>query len=134
MLTRDSIINIQDYDLKEVQVTEWGGSVYLRKWSGKDRSYFWSKSIIADESGAKVNWDSMFNNMVLAVSLSLCDGLGCRLFSNSDKDLAILGSKNGDVIQRLYSEAISMNGLAADSLNEAAKNSENIPSSDSTTV
>ena len=130
-LNRDAIIGIKDYGSKEVEVPEWGGSVYLRKWTGKDRSLFWSKSVKASDEGAEMNWDTLFENQTLVVAMSLCDENGDKLFSTTDEDLAILGAKDGDIIQRLYTESLLINGLAQSSIGEAAKNLNAVQNDDS---
>jgi hypothetical protein len=131
MLSRDEIINIKDCKVKTVEIPEWGGTVYLHKWTGKERSLFLSKSIHENDGGAGVNWDTLFDNQVLVVALSLSDENGTKLFSTSSEDLEILSSKDGNVIQMLYKEALLLNGLAKESVEEAAKNSESIPKSGS---
>jgi hypothetical protein len=75
-----------------------------------------------DEEGGHVNWDKIFDNQIIAVAFSLCDENGTRLFSDSEEDLKILSSKNGEVIQRLFDEVLIINGLASKSKEEAAKN------------
>ena len=134
MLNRDSIINRKDFGLKEVDVPEWDGSVFLRKWSGKDRSLFLSKSVDLSDDNPKVNWDTMFGNQVLAVAMSLCDENGEKLFSTTQEDLDILATKNGNVIQTLYEEALILNGLAKKSLEDAAKNLKPVQGEDSTSI
>jgi hypothetical protein len=130
-ILRNAIINAKDCNIKPEEVPEWGCTVYLREWNGKDRSMFWSRSIRANENGAEVNWDTLFDNQVLAVAMSLCDEEGNKLFDTTDKDLTVLAAKKGDVIQRLYTKSIEINGLAANSVEEAAKNSLPAQSEDS---
>jgi len=122
MLSRDEIINIKDCKVTAVEIPEWGGTVYLRKWTGKDRSFFLSKSICESDDGAGVNWDTLFDNQVLVVALSLCDENGAKLFTTSTEDLEILSSKDGNVIQMLYQKSLLLNGLAKESIEGAAKN------------
>jgi len=134
MLNRDAIVNIKDCKVTAVEVPEWGGTVYLRKWTGKDRSFFLSKSIRESDDGAGVNWDTLFDNQVLVVALSLSDENGAKLFSASQEDLEILSSKDGNVIQMLYQEALILNGLAKKSLENAAKNLNPVQNEDSTLI
>lgn len=122
MLSRDSIVNVKDFGLKEIEVSEWGGSVFLKKWSAKERNMYMAKSVNIDETGGHVNWETIFDNMILAVALSLCDNEGKRLFTDSPEDLEILSNKNGDVLQKLFEEIMVINGLATKSIEEAAKN------------
>jgi len=132
MLNRDSILNARDFGLKEVEVPEWGGTVYLRKWSAKDRNAYIAKSVNVDEGGAQVNYETIFDSQVWAVAMSICDEDGKRFFT--DEELDLLAAKNGDVIQRLCGEVFKLNGLAEKSIEEAAENFENVPKSDSISV
>jgi len=122
MLNRDSIIAVKDFGIEKIDIPEWGGEVCLKKWSAKDRNTYLSKSVNVDETGGHVNWDTVFDNMVLTVALSLCDENGDRLFADSQEDLKILSDKDGSVIQKLYEETLIINGLAKKSIEEAAKN------------
>ena len=134
MLNRDAIVNMNDRKIVLINIPEWGGDVFIRKWSGKERSLFLSKSIKADGNGAEVNLDSLYDNMALVVAMSLCDEVGTRLFTAEQEDIAILSSKDGEIIQRIYQEALVLNGLAKKSIEDAAKNSESVPKSDSISV
>jgi hypothetical protein len=131
MLNRDSIIGAKDFGVEKFSVPEWGGEVCLKKWSADERNTYTKKSIEMDEEGGHVNWDTIFDNQIVAVALSLCDESGARLFSDSEEDLKLLASKNGEVLQRLFEKVLLMNGLAEKSTEEAAKNSGSTPKSDS---
>lgn len=133
-LTKDAIIQAQDFSLVPMDVPEWGGRIYLRKWTGKDRALFFSKSIRPEGDSAGIDWDTLFDNMVLAVALSVCDEGGSRIFNTSEADMSLLGSKNGDVIQRIYTEALKINGMGQDAVEDAAKNSTTIPNESSSTL
>lgn len=133
MLNRDSILGARDFGLKEIDVPEWGGTIYLRKWSAKDRNAYIGKSVNVDEDGSgHVNYEAIFDSQVWAVAMSICDEDGKRLFTDDELDL--LATKNGDVIQRLCEEVYKLNGLAEKSVEESAKNSESNPKSDSISV
>jgi len=122
MLDRNAIKNVNDRKTATINVPEWGGDVYIRKWSGKDRSMFFQKSIKGSNEAAELNWDTLFENMTLVVALSLCDENGVALFTTKQEDIDILASKDGDVIQKIYQESLILNGLAKRSLEDAAKN------------
>jgi hypothetical protein len=120
VLNRDSIIGAVDFGIKEHEVPEWGGTVYLRKWSAKDRNAYIAKSVSVDENGGHVNYENVFDSVVWAVAMSLCDENGIRLFA--DNEIDILAQKNGDVMQKLCEEVYRLNGLASNSIEESAKN------------
>ena len=116
MLSRDSIIAVKDFGIEKIDVPEWGGEVCLKKWSAKERGIYLSMAFNESE----VKMDEVANSMVSAVAMSLCDEDGKRLFN--DDELDILAGKNGEVIERLCKEVYKLNGLAANSIEESAKN------------
>lgn len=126
-LSKEAILKAPITGLKQIEIPEWGGSIYLRKWSGKDRNKFLAASVsISGNGDVEVNYNSLFDNMVKAVALTLCDETGLRLFDDSEEDVSLLGNKEHDVLQRLYNESIELNSLKAGSVEEAAKNSSAI--------
>lgn len=128
MINKESIINIRDFGVKTIEIPEWGGIFYIRKWSGKDRSIFWSKPVTKD---GEFNWKNLFDNQALVVALSICDEEGKQLFTTSEEDLDLILSKNGDALQKIYEESLIYNGLAAKSIEESAKNSSPVLSENS---
>lgn len=111
MLTRDSILAARDFDLVEVDVPEWGGSVYLRGLSSRDRDRF--------EAGLAESND-MNNLRARLVVLALVDENGNRLFG--DEEAAILGEKNAVVMGRLFDEVRNISGMSDEALGIAEGN------------
>jgi hypothetical protein len=130
ILNRESILAQKNFGIKEIEVPELGGNVYIRKWSGKDRAKFLQASITVDSGNVDVKYEKIFDNMSLVVALSLCDETGARMFN--DEEIELINELNADAIQSIYQHALELNSLVQKSLQEAAKNSNAIQNEDST--
>jgi len=129
MLTRDMILNIQDIETEEVEVPEWGGSVFVKGLSGKERDEY--QVSIMQKNGK--NYDVNFKNATVKLVVAcVVDKEGKRLFETADID--ILSSKSGKALNRLYEVATRVSGLSPDDVDELVKNSEAIPSDSSTSL
>lgn len=127
LLTRDSILTIQDLKTESVEVPEWGGAVMLRELSGDERSDyvdFYDKRRVNGEVAYKVYRDGL-------VAASLCDASGARIFALTDEDVAALGAKNGAALERLFERAQILSGIGAKATDELEKNSESGQNGDS---
>lgn len=104
MLTKDQIFSASDLPTEEVQVPEWGGSVFVRTMSGIERDGFEQGIVEARKSGTElVNIRAR-----LAVKV-VCDSDGKRLFT--DDDAAALGKKSGRALDRIFDVAQRLNGI-----------------------
>lgn len=129
ILNREQILAQKNFGIKEIDVPELGGSVYIRKWSGKDRAKFLQASITVDSGNVDVKYEKIFDNMSLVVALSLCDETGARMFN--DDEIDFISEMNADIIQTIYQESLTLNSLVQESVKDAAKNSSAIQSEDS---
>ncbi len=134
IINREDILAARNFGIKEIEIPEWNGCVLIRKWSGKDRSKFLQASVKIDENNVGVNYDTIFENQMLVVALSLCDENGKRLFTNSPEDIAAIGEIDSGALQVIYEEALMLNALKTTSLTDAAKNSEPVQSENSISV
>lgn len=112
-LTREQILAVDDRTRVEVQVPEWGDSVFVSVMTGTERESFereWTNS----EEKLLPQYKT---KMLLRC---LVDENGKALFTN--EDLAALGTKNAMAIERLFERCMVLNGFKKDSVEEAAKN------------
>lgn len=109
VLSKDQIRAADDRRLTEVEVPEWGGSVFVRTLPLSER--------LDLSAAAKRDGDLTIDLVVLCA----CDPDGGRLFATEDADW--LAGKNGEVLQRIALVAIEVNGLTAKATEDAAKNS-----------
>ena len=110
-LTKAQIIGCSDSEVKEIEVPEWGGSVFIRSINGRERGI-----VESWVSNGKVI-DGFVNRLML---MCLSDEKGNRLFT--DNDLPVIEEKNGAVLSRLATEALSVNGLSSKDFEETEKN------------
>jgi hypothetical protein len=106
MLNRDAILGLQDLPRKEVPISEWNGSVFVRALTGRERDTLERMIQKDDVSRAAI------------VALVTVDAHGKRLFT--DEDVSALGEKNGSALEKIVGAALSFNMLTDESL-EAGK-------------
>lgn len=128
-LTRDQILAIQDIEIEEVQVPEWGGSVYVRGLSGAERDLF-EKSIVTQRG--KATAVDMANIRAKLAALSVCDAEGKRLFT--ERDAKALGEKSASALQRIFEVARRLSGIGDEDIEELTEGLEKDPFGDSPTA
>lgn len=105
-----------------------GEFVYVRSWTGLERAEFLDKNQNKGEnSDAK---HGVYIN-ALIVAMTVVDEEGNKLFTESDVDE--IQKVDNVVVEAVVAEALRLNGLAADSMEDAEKKSETIQSESSTT-
>lgn len=97
-LTKEDILGASDLDRVEVEVPEWGGSVWIRPLTVAERAK--TENAVKNESTG----NDLF---ALTVSMAAVDEDGKQLFNKND--LHKLKEKNGAVVQRLYQKAVEIN-------------------------
>lgn len=107
MLTKEQILSISDKALKEVEVPEWNGTVFIRGMTIEDVDYCQS---LGDDS------QSLEKMIVRFVS----DDQGVALFT--EEDIPLMKKKSIQAFRRIVNEIKSFN-----SLETAEKNSESTP-------
>ncbi len=122
-LTRDDILSVQDIEIEEVEVPEWGGTVFVKGMTGTERDRF--EASITEQRGksAKVN---MSNIRAKLASESICDEDGTKLFSV--KDVTALGAKSASGLDRVFSVAMRLSGITDDDIEELSEEMEANPS------
>jgi hypothetical protein len=116
-LTRDKILQAEDMKPLRVSVPEWGGTLWIRTLSGKERlSYEEAVDKIKDAG------DGMHSTRLMTHYLTwvLVDKEGKRLFS--DKDIDLLADKKASVLLRLYNKASVHNGTSLQDAEDLEKN------------
>ena len=116
-LSKDDILNCDDLKLKEVDIPQWSGSIFIKPMSGTGRDAFETQFVAARNKGLAA---PKHIRSMLAV-LTVCDSKGNLLF-NSDKDVAKLGNKSGAALDLIFAEAQKINGLSDDDVDALAKN------------
>jgi hypothetical protein len=104
MLTREQILSAP-IPRKEVEVPEWGGSVWVRALSGAERLNLSRLAESGELTGAHL------------VTWATVDANGARLFT--DEDVTALLGTHGQVLERLAAEVLRFNVIGADGLDDA---------------
>ena len=112
-LTKEQILAANDRRRVEVDVPEWGGPVLLSVMSGTERESFEREWTNTDEK-------LLPQYKLKLLRRCLVNEDGTTQFE--DADLAALGNKNAVVLDRLFDEAMRLNGFKPNSVEEAAKN------------
>jgi hypothetical protein len=124
-LSKNDIQKVDDLHktLHREDVPEWDGSVMIRVLTGRERDEF--ESFLLKKQGKGVPTGSIADTKGIRsflVSRVLCDEQGNRLFSSDDADVAMLESKNGAVLDRLFKKCLEVNALTERIVEEMAKN------------
>jgi len=124
-LSKADILGNHDLKTKAVEVPEWGGKVYLKELSGLERAQF-------EEETASLDSDKMEDQLLriaAVVAHTISDENGNRILLF--EDATALASKNFKVLHRLYRQAMALNDMGGDAVEDLGKNSEPSPRDDS---
>lgn len=127
LLTKSAILAADDLKTEDVEVPEWGGTVRVRAFSGRERDAFEASLVRGDGKDRKVDLTNMRARLV---ALTVVDETGQKLFTHDDVDL--LGAKSGAALDRVFAVAQKLNGLSAADVEDLTKNSSGAPSADFT--
>lgn len=116
-LSLADILEVDDSELRQVDVPEWKGSVYMKNMSGHERDKFETMCIKQTDGKKKVD---VKNLKAMLLSLVICDATGKLLMARNDVDR--LNGKNAAVINRLNKIAQEINGIGLDENEELEKN------------
>lgn len=130
ILTAAEILGADDLKTTDIACPEWGGVVRLRAMSALDRVRILGKrteviaaalkSKDADPSVA-ISLDKMFDMQVEMIAACAISESGDKLFS--EDEVAKLGGKNPEVLDRLGNAAAEISGLSVKAVEAAAKKS-----------
>lgn len=126
MLTRDMIAEAIDYEMIEKEIPEWGGTIFLRSMTAHnyDAMQVWFARFGGEKGSMQVllrEEPELLNGLkTTLISYCLCDKDGTFLFDD-EEGRAILQSKSGTVIDRLYDAAMALNKLTEEEIVDEKK-------------
>lgn len=123
ILTMDQILSADDLKKELVEVPEWGGHVYIKALTGKERDKM--EAAVITGPGER----NFSNIRAKLVSLSVVDEEGVRLFTFEDAEK--LGDKSAAVLDRLFAVAQKLSGMTKKDIDELAKKLEPAQAKDS---
>jgi hypothetical protein len=106
---REQILAVDDIKIEPVDVPEWGVSVWVRSWTGRERDMFESEHRDLRDEDYRAR---------LVVSTA-CDEAGQLLFTR--QDIPALAKKNAKALDRLSMAAISVNRITPEDVEELEK-------------
>lgn len=128
-LTRDQILNADDRELVEVPVKEWGGSVYVRTLSGKERDEYEAGTMKFNAKTGNQE-QNLENFRARLVALCVVDEKGTPLFNRHD--VAALGNKSAAAVQRVYNKCQELNAISDKDVEELTEDFDESPDESST--
>ena len=117
MLSRDDILGAPELPLVEVDIPEWGGTVWVKPMTAAGRDAF--EASVADDNG-KV--DKRNFRAKLVVRCVVDHETGVRLFQ--DDDAKAIGAKSAMPVDRIFEAAAKASGLTPEDLVGLEGNSE----------
>lgn len=118
-LNREAILQADDLERREVSVPEWGGTVFVRGMTGRERDQFEASIVKQKGKNTEIN---MKNARAKLVALCAVDEEGNRIFS--DTDIALLSNKSAKALDRIFAMAMELSGISKDDMEELTKNSD----------
>ena len=115
VLTRDEIADVQDLGIERVHVPEWGGDLYVRGMTGRERDAF-----LAGALDGKGNVD-LHNMTAKLVASTTVDEAGQRIFSEADVEM--LAAKSAAALSRIFTIASRLSGISREDVEGLGKNS-----------
>lgn len=109
MLSKDQIFSLDDSPRVEVEIPEWGGSVYVKTMSARERDRFEAEHLKAPTKDIRAR---------LAVGC-VCDVDGVLMFGPADVE--ILTNKSAKALDRIFSVALKLNGITSADVDELKK-------------
>jgi len=105
---REHILNVNDRVPEEMEIKEWGVTVYLRPLSAEERTKVVDYASKMRKKGDMTGVELQTFMMKLVV-MGLCDAEGGRLFT--EDDAAALATKHAGVLERIGVRIANMAGL-----------------------
>ena len=116
LLTKDAILNAQDLQRVEVEVPEWGGTVWIRTLTGNQRDVF--EASLMKANGKTQNLTNVRGRFA---ALVVCDESGTQMFN--DAEAMKLGEKSAAALNRIWDAGTQLNGIGEEAVKELEKNS-----------
>jgi hypothetical protein len=99
LLSKESILSVQDLPKELVDVEQWGGSVWVRGMTAGERDMFEDK----------IRTEGMKNLRALMASMTIIDEDGKRMFT--DKEVKGLAGKSAEALDKVVEVASKLSGL-----------------------
>lgn len=122
-LNKEQILSADDLQIEEMEIPEWGGTIYIRVMTGTERNLFVQDIYTSEDKEDEVDLSIRFK----LCAATIVNSKGERLFSESE--IETLSNKSFIVLDRIYRKAEILNCI--DDAEKIVKNSEETQSEDS---
>ena len=124
-LTRDAILALDDVQIEELHVPQWGGTVRVRGMSGTQRDAF-EKAISREKRSGSSKRSGKTTTEIIReqlrarlVAWCVVDDSGQRVFT--DDDLPGLNAKSGAALEPIVDAAMRLSGMGDDDVDDLAQ-------------
>ena len=117
-LTRAEILAAKDIEIVEIKVPKWGGSIWVKSLSAREREEFEAALFGTGKL-------ELHNIRAKMASLAVCDENGNPLFT--EEDIEELNKKNTAVLQKIFVKCQELSGIGDKVVEKLAKNSSSTP-------
>lgn len=128
-LTRADILSVDDAEVREIDIPEWGGTVRIKSITGTARDAFEASLREGKGKNADVN---LRNLRARLISLCVVDEDGKRMFSK--EDVGRLGAKNAKPLDRLFDACTELIGMSEQDVETYVEDFDESPDEDSSTA
>ena len=126
MLTKDQILAVRP-KVKEVEVPEWGGPVFIRPLTLGERGRFAQMAKPCAENPGQIS-----RVQATVLSWAICDDQGNPVLDA--ESIGKLMDKSGEPAAVLFDKILAFSGMTPKAADELEKNSPMIPSSESSSI
>ena len=119
ILTKEAILKVQDIEIREVEVPEWGGVVYVRGMTGRERDRY-ENSLYKQKGKERVL--NTQNARAKLVVMCTVDQDGNRIFDEEEVNVL---SQKFQALDRIFAVAMELSGITENDLEELTKTRRN---------
>ncbi len=120
LLTKEEIFSADDLIVELVACPEWGGHVYVKTFTSRERDA-WERGLLeANEGESSEKNAHLINVRARLAAQVICDESGVRLFT--DEEAEQLGDRSAKAMSRCFDVASRLNGITENDIEELAKN------------
>ena len=132
-LSKDDILKASDLPVEELHIPQWGGIVYVKAMTGKERDAFEADSLERKENSTTKTSELADLRARLAV-VTLVDEDGRPMFDNTQESINLLSAKSASALDLIFDLASRLNGFSQADVEELAGNLESAPVESSTSA
>lgn len=117
MVSKETILQFKSKPTQTVDVPEWGGVIHVRVMSGAERDAYEDETYTLNGKDVALNRRNARARLLVKC---ISDQDGNRLFT--DSDAKTLGEQPADVLDKVYTVALKVNGFTKQDVEDLEKN------------